>query len=120
MTLTDILYAAIDRVNDAQLAGVIGMDGISVEMVFLDGDLPHNRDEAEIELGLLASAAASTAGRLRVGMASDIIVETDYLTYLLSYIAPGYYAVLGVSPDSSLGRARFAIRELVSNILQEL
>lgn len=118
--LTDILYDAIDRLEDAQLAGVIGTDGLSIEFVLLEGDLPHNRDEAEVELSALAQAASATAGRLNVGNANDLILETESLIYLLSYIAPGYYVVLGVNPEGSLGRARYTIRQLVSTILDEL
>jgi predicted regulator of Ras-like GTPase activity (Roadblock/LC7/MglB family) len=120
MGLTDILYDVIDRTQDAQLAGVIGTDGLSVEMVLLDGDVPHNQDEAEQELSRLIMAASDTAARLGVGGMNDLILETDYLTYLASYVAPGYYIVLGVNAGSSLGRARFAIRQMVGMILDEL
>jgi predicted regulator of Ras-like GTPase activity (Roadblock/LC7/MglB family) len=120
MGLTDILYDTIDRIQDAQLAGVIGTDGLSVEMVLLDGDLPHSQDEAEMELSRLIMAAADTAARLSGGMANDLILETDYATYLVSYVAPGYYAVLGVNPGGSLGRARFALRQMVGIMLEEL
>lgn len=116
----DILYDAIDRLSSAQLAGVIGTDGISVDMVMLDGDLPHNREDVEIELSGLAAIAGATAGRLGVGLVNELIIDTDYLTYLIALITPGYYAVLGVVPDSSLGRARFELREIVSRILTEL
>lgn len=120
MSLTDILYDAIDRVQDAHLAGVIGTDGLSVDMVMLDGDLPHSRDEVEVEMSRMALMAADSASRLGVGVATDLIMETEYVTYLISYIAPGYYAVLGVDPNGSLGRARYAVRQIVSSILDEL
>lgn len=121
MSLTqNILYDAIDRLSTAQLAGIIGTDGISVDMVMLDGDLPHNREDVEIELSGLAAMASATAGRLRMGLVNELIIDTDYLTYLIGLITPGYYAVLGVERDSSLGRARFELREIVSRILNEL
>jgi predicted regulator of Ras-like GTPase activity (Roadblock/LC7/MglB family) len=117
---SDILYDALDRVNGALLAGIIGSDGLSVEMVVFDDDLPHDRYDAEAELSALAANAAFSADRLGVGGLNDLILQTDYLTYLISYIMPGYYAVLGVQTNGSLGRARFAMRDMVSRILSEL
>jgi hypothetical protein len=65
-------------------------------------------------------AAADTAARLGAGMANELILDTDYAIYLVSYVAPGYYAVLGVNAGSSLGRARFALRQMIGMMLDEL
>ncbi len=121
MSLTsDILYDTLDRLDTALLAGIIGLDGLSVEMVVYEEDLPHDRYEAEVELSGLASLADNSAYRLGVGRMSDMIVQTDRLTYILSYMMPGYYAVLGVQSNGSLGRARFALQDLVTRLLNEL
>jgi predicted regulator of Ras-like GTPase activity (Roadblock/LC7/MglB family) len=119
-TLTDILYDALERENSALLAGVIGTDGLSVELVLLDGDVPHDRAEAEAELSTLVLSAAGAAQRLGVGALTDLVLETELITYLVSYITPGYYAVLGVQAGSSLGRARFTVRQIVDTVLAEL
>jgi predicted regulator of Ras-like GTPase activity (Roadblock/LC7/MglB family) len=120
MSLTDILNEAVERVSGAQLAGVIGTDGLGVEMVMADADPPYDRDNAEIELATLASSATLAAGRLGSGVVHDIIVEADKLTYLASLITPGYYAILGVKPNGNLGRARFAVHQMVSRLQNEL
>lgn len=119
MSLTDILNEAVDRVKGARLAGVIGSDGLGVEMVLLD-DLPHDREEAEIELAGLASTAAMAANRLGAGKVRDIIVEAEDLTYIASLITPGYFAVLGITSNGNLGRARFAVRQMVNRLQSEL
>ncbi len=120
MSLTDILYEAVERVSGAQLAGIIGTDGLGVEMVLADDELPYDRDAAEIELATLAASASATAGRLGSGTVHDIIVEAEAVTYLASLITPGYYAVLGVKPNGNLGRARFAVRQMVNRLQTEL
>ena len=120
MALTDILHEAVDRVHGAQMAGVIGSDGLGVELVLADGVELPSRDETELELATLASSASYSASRLGAGQVRDIIVEADKLTYLASLITPGYYAVLGISPDGNLGRARFAVRRMVSQLQDEL
>lgn len=120
MSLTDILNEAVERVQGAKLAGVIGSDGLGVEMVLASDDLPHDRDVAEIELASLAATAATTAQRLGVGNVHDIIIEADALTYVASLITPGYFAVLGVKSNGNLGRARFAVRQMVHRLQSEL
>ncbi|NJP07370.1 MAG: hypothetical protein HC837_17975 [Chloroflexaceae bacterium] len=119
MSLTDILYDALDSVYGAQIAGVIGTDGLSVEMVITE-DLPHEVEDAEFELSGLTAMAAASADRLGIGHVYDVILEAEELTYLASLISSGYYAVLGIRPESNLGRARFAVRQMVSQIQEEL
>ena len=66
MSLTDILNEAVDQVHGARLAGVIGSDGLGVELVLADEALSLSRDEAELELASLASSAAFSASRLGI------------------------------------------------------
>lgn len=118
--MEDILYEAIDRVRGAEIAGVIGTDGLGVEMVIADEGVPYPPEEIELELAGLASFASITAARLDMGMLYDLTIEADDLTYLISLIIPGYYAVLGVRTNGSLGRARFAVRQMVTRLQDEL
>lgn len=118
--MEDILYEAIDRVRGAEIAGVIGTDGLGVEMVVAEPDLPYPIEEVELELAGLTSFASITASRLDMGMLYDLTIEADELTYLISLIIPGYFAVLGVRTNGSLGRARFAVRQMVTRLKDEL
>ena len=120
MSITDILDEALDQVESALLVGIISTDGLGVEMLLASDDLPFAEEDAEIELSGLTAAAANVAGRLGVGSVYDLMVETEDMTYLASQIIPGYYAVLGVFPDGNLGRARFAIRQMVGRLQTEL
>lgn len=118
--LMDILYDAADQMSDAKLIGIIGSDGIGVEML-LDADtVPHDLLTAELELASLVSANAKTAERMNVGNVYDVMMQTDELTYMLSFIIPGYYAVLGVFPDSNMERARFVLWQMVNRCQREL
>lgn len=87
---------------------------------FEDDNLPHDRETAEIELAGLAATAAMTANRLGAGNVRDIIIEADDLTYIASLITSGYFAVLGISSNGNLGRARFAVRQMVQRLQSEL
>lgn len=118
MSLTDILNEAVERVHGVQLAGIISTDGLGVEMVL--GSEEYDREAVELELGALASNAAMTANRMGAGMVRDIVLEAEAYTYLASLITPGYYAVLGIESNGNLGRARFAIHQMVHRLQNEL
>jgi predicted regulator of Ras-like GTPase activity (Roadblock/LC7/MglB family) len=118
--LIDFLYEAVDVVSDARLAGVIGTDGIGVEMLLDVESVPHDIRAAELELAWFLSSCSRTSDRLSVGQVSDVVLHTDELTYLLSLIVPGYFAVLGVLPDGNMDRARFALWQMVTRCKTEL
>jgi predicted regulator of Ras-like GTPase activity (Roadblock/LC7/MglB family) len=89
-------------------------------MAFAGGGEHLDIELAELELSTLAAAASAASARIGSGQVLDLTIETEDVMYLAGMITPGYYAVLGVHPDSSLGRARFAVRQMVERIKQEL
>lgn len=120
MSLTAILHEAIVKVKGAQFAGVIGTDGLGVEMVYADDAIDLDLELAELELATLAANASAASDRIGSGLVRDMVVETDDLTYLAAMITPGYYAVLGLRTDGNLGRARFTVRQMVDRMKDEL
>jgi predicted regulator of Ras-like GTPase activity (Roadblock/LC7/MglB family) len=120
MSLTDILNEAIDKISGALFAGVIGTDGLGVEMAYAGAGDDLDLELAELELGTVASAASAASARIGSGYVLDLTIETEELTYLAGMITPGYFAVLGVRPNASLGRARFAVRQMVERMRDEL
>lgn len=120
MSLTDILYEALDNVPDARFAGVVGTDGLSIEMAYADEGDADDLGLAELELATIAATVSAASGRIGSGHVLDITIETQDLTYLASLITPGYFAVLALPSDCDLGEARYAIRELVTRVEDEL
>ncbi len=120
MGMHEVLRSAVDSVQGAKLAGVVGTDGLSVEMLLNDVDAGFDSNLAEIELGGLAAAASAATQRMQAGQLRDLIVEGDTLTYLASQVIPGYYAVLGIPTNGNLGRARFALRQMVTQLKETM
>ncbi|WP_129631278.1 roadblock/LC7 domain-containing protein [Candidatus Oscillochloris fontis] len=120
MSLNEIINEAISTTSGALFAGVISTDGLGVEMVFTESDDHLDLELADLELSNLAAAAAAASERIGSGQLLDLMLETEDVTYLTSAITPGYYALMGVDPDASLGNARFAVRHMVSRIKKEL
>lgn len=119
MSMTDIIHEALDKVKGARFAGVVGTDGLSVEMAFAESD-DYDLEMAELELASLAASASTASDRIGSGSVRALIVETEDLTYLASLISPGYYAVLGVPANGNLGRARYAVHQMVERMKDEL
>lgn len=121
MSLSAILYDALDSLPAARLAGVVGTDGLSVEMAYADDDdEPYDLELAELELSLLAANANVASQRIGTGLLQELTIATEELTYLASLITPGYFAVLAVPSDGDLEEARAAMRELVDRVMDEL
>lgn len=118
--LTDILYESVDQLSDARLAGIVGTDGIGVEMIIDVENVPHDLITTELELAWLISAHARTAERFEAGMVRDIEMRTETLTYLLSLVIPGYYAVIGIDTEGNIERARFILWNMVQRCQVEV
>ena len=120
MSLSTILFEAVEDVSNAQFAGLVGTDGIAIEMVSLSDDLPINLEEIEVELATLTAAVSQSTSRLRSGRLQDLVLESEELTCFAAQVIPGYYAVLGMLNDGNHNRARFAIDRLVYRLQREL
>lgn len=120
MSLTAIIHEALESVPGARFAGVVGTDGLGVEMAYADDDGPHDLQLADLELSTLAANASAASSRIGSGLVLAIAIETEDLTYLASVITPGYFAVLGLHADANLGKARFTIAQMVDRMRSEL
>lgn len=120
MSLTDILYDALDAVEGARFAGVVATDGLRVEMVYDDDDDDYDLDLAELELATISAAASAASARIGSGRVLDLLIETEDLIYLASLITPGYFATLGLHAEGDLEQARETMSDLVDRLRDEL
>lgn len=119
-SLTTILTDALDRLPEAKFAGVVGIDGLGIEMVFADEATAYDLELAEIELASLAALATSASGRMGTGLVHAITVETEVLTFLAILVARDYFAVLGVPAGSNIDQTRATFQQMVDRIRDEL
>lgn len=120
MSLTAILNATLDSVNEARFAGVVGTDGLGIEMVFADEGSAYDLELAEIELAALTAAASAASSRIGTGRVHAVMMETDVLAYLAALVTPGYFAVLGLPPGNDLDHARSALHTMVERMRADL
>ncbi len=119
MSFSDILNEALRQVRGAQLAGVVSADGLGVDLVMMDGT-EDQQAALELELGEVAAAITGATERLSSGAVRDFLLEAERATYVASQVMPGYYAVIAVEPQTHLGRARFAAKQMAQRLQNEL
>jgi predicted regulator of Ras-like GTPase activity (Roadblock/LC7/MglB family) len=120
MSLTEILNEALDALPGARFAGVVSTDGLSVEMLFEEGDDEFDIGLAELELGTIAASATAASRRLGSGNVQGLTIESEQLVYVLSLVSNGYFAAIGAPASADLGQARQAVRRIVDRIGAEL
>ncbi len=119
MSLSDILNQTLDQVAEAKFAGVVGIDGVGVELIFNEGDDGIDANLAELELAALAASATAASQRVGSGAVRAFTIEAEALTYLAALVTPGYFAVLGVHAENN-ERMQAALAQLVERLREEL
>jgi predicted regulator of Ras-like GTPase activity (Roadblock/LC7/MglB family) len=119
VSLTDILNQTLDQVAEAKFAGVVGIDGVGVELIFNEGDDGIDANLAELELAALAASATNASSRIGSGGVLGFTIEAEALTYLAALVSPGYFAVLGVHAENN-DSSRAALATLVERLRGEL
>jgi predicted regulator of Ras-like GTPase activity (Roadblock/LC7/MglB family) len=118
MSFANILNEALEQVRGAQFAGVVSADGLGVDVVTVD--TACDPAVAELELGEVAAMLNGAAQRLSSGSVRDFLIEAERTTFVASQVMPGYYAVIGIDPQTHLGRARFATKQMAQRLQHEL
>jgi predicted regulator of Ras-like GTPase activity (Roadblock/LC7/MglB family) len=96
------------RMDGAVAVSLVASDGIPVESVSARRDL--DLESAAAELVAMARSVAREQRELSVGELQQFTVSGRELTFLLSRLGGGYWLLAALSPEASLGRARFEMK----------
>jgi len=117
MSFVEILKEAVDKVNGAVSAIIIGTDGISVQ---------EYATEKLIDLtGLSAEASAmikdigTAADNLRLGEAKEFSIISDRCGIIMRKINNDYYIALIIKPDGNYGKGRYILKTAVPKLEAE-
>jgi predicted regulator of Ras-like GTPase activity (Roadblock/LC7/MglB family) len=102
------LNSLTGRIDGAVAISLVAEDGIPVESV---SALPGLDLEAvAAELVTLARAIAVEQRELSVGGLRQFTISGERLSFVLSRVASHFWILAALSPDASLGRARFELK----------
>ena len=104
----DVLRGIARRVPEAEVAMIIGTDGIPIEKLILRPD--SNMEAVAAEHTTLLRAGLSAAEDTGLGSLLELTVVTERMTTLLVAITAEYFVFLSLARGAVLGRARFALR----------
>ena len=139
MSFSEILRDAVQNVDGAISASLVGVDGIVVETVQgerVDQLVPvgaastngHSRttsvnstsgtadDAVEVEVASLVASVTRTAAATAAGGIREIIVDAERMSFLIATIDQNYFLVVAAEPLANLGRARYELRRAAQKI----
>ena len=123
LSIREILNNTVESVEGAYAIGLIGTDGIPVEIIEAEAD---DRDDMEaneqmaVELGGLMGALNRSASKLEGGKIKDFIITGAERTFIASMVDKEYFLVLILNSDGNLGRARFELKQAVNKVKREV
>lgn len=106
---TDLLDQMNRRIDGAEAAVIIGLDGMIVERA---GSII--RDDLELIAAEYASLLCSnvrTAADTGLGDLRELVVAAEQSTLMIKILSPEYFLLLVMAPDGNPGRARFEMRK---------
>ena len=104
-----VLASLLEQVPGAILAGLLGMDGIGVQVALGEDWQETDTQVVEVELGALGAAVQEAAARLQAGPSPEFFLGTAQANFLGMMVDPSYFLVLGLPPASDLEQARAAL-----------
>lgn len=106
-----VLAAVMEQVPGAILAGLLGTDGVGVQ-VLLGAEWQETDTQAvEVELAALGAAVQAAAAGLQAEPGPEFFLGTAQANFLGMMVDPAYFLVLGLPTDGDLEQARAALNQ---------
>ena len=117
MSFTEVLKEAVERVDGAVSAMIIGADGISVEEYARETlvDLTDLSAEASAMIRDIGLAAEN----LKLGEAREFSIISDTCGIIMRRITPEYYLALVIKPDGNYGKGRYILKTAIPKLEAE-
>jgi predicted regulator of Ras-like GTPase activity (Roadblock/LC7/MglB family) len=122
MSFETHLKAVTSGVEGAVACSLMGFDGIAVHTYQAQADSSSSVDvlSAWIEYSSILSQLKDTAELLRTGNVVEVHVGTEKLFTLIRLVNSDYFVVLGMLPESNVGKGRYLLRLAAPQLKSEL
>lgn len=117
MNFSEILRDAVEKVDGAVSAMILGSDGIPVEEYAVEKIL--SLEELGAEASTMIRDISSAATDLGLGTAREFSIISDKCGIILRQINPAYYLALVIKPEGNYGKGRFVLKTTVPKIEDE-
>ncbi|MGB9722449.1 MAG: hypothetical protein ACP5OO_00540 [Chloroflexia bacterium] len=109
--IEEVLTTMLASVPGAVLAGLLGMDGLGVQIALAESFQEVDSEILEVELASLAEAVQKAAGALTAHPSPEFFLGTARFNFLGTPLTdePAYFLVLGFSSEGDLDQAHEAL-----------
>lgn len=114
MSFSEILREAVEKVDGAVSAMILGSDGIPVEEFAAEKLL--NLEDLGAEASTMIKDINSAALDLGLGSAREFSIISDKCGIILRQINASYYLALVIRPEGNYGKGRFVLKTTVPKI----
>ncbi len=117
MSFTPTLKEAVQRVDGAVSASIIGIDGMPVEEYAVEKII--NLDDLSAESSQMMKNVDNAAQSLGLGEAGEFSIISDLCGIIMRKINSEYYLALIIRPDGNYGKGRFVLKSTVAKLEKE-
>jgi predicted regulator of Ras-like GTPase activity (Roadblock/LC7/MglB family) len=114
MSFSEVLREAVDRVEGAVSAMIIGLDGILVDEYANEKLI--NLDDLGAETSQMMKDIGVAAKDLGLGEAREFSIISDLCGIVMRKINSEYYLALVIRPEGNYGKGRYVLKSLVPKI----
>lgn len=114
MSFSGILKEAVEKVDGAVSAVILGSDGIPVEEYATERLL--NLEDLGAEASTMIKDINIAAKDLGLGTAREFSIVSDKCGIIMRQINASYYLALIIRPDGNYGKGRFVLKTTVPKI----
>ena len=115
---TTKLEDAVKNVPGGEAAILMGFDGILVDM--FQGNQDVDVETMGMEFSVVLKDVRKATELLEAGAAQEMTVRTDRLLSVLRIVNDEYFLIMSLSPKGNIGKARYVLRMLASDIYKDI
>jgi predicted regulator of Ras-like GTPase activity (Roadblock/LC7/MglB family) len=114
VNFSEVLKEAVEKVDGAVSAMILGSDGISVEEYAVEKLL--SLEDLGAEASTMIRDINSASKDLGLGAAREFSIISDKCGIILRQINESYYLALVIRPEGNYGKGRFVLKTTVPKI----
>jgi predicted regulator of Ras-like GTPase activity (Roadblock/LC7/MglB family) len=115
----DALQNVVNSVDGGLAGMVMDFEGIPLETYSL-GDSEFDIENVGAEASVLVKAIQRATDMLNAGETKEVSIKSDRVTTLIRVLNESYFVALTLRPEGNLGKARYMLRVLAPQLVQEL
>ena len=114
MSFAKVLKDAVERVDGAFSAMILGIDGMPVESHTTEKVL--SLESLSAEASQMMKGIDDAAVSLGLGEAGEFSIVSDLCSIIMRKINREYYLAMLIKPGGNVGKGRFVLRSIVPQI----